>query len=94
MKKSGIANENIFFEIRGHICCDYNNPDGYDIDTREYGLSLSRAKYIYYYLLGNGIAKKRMRYTGVGSSKPKIYPEVTDRDRELNRRVEILVIAK
>ncbi|MDB5007274.1 MAG: flagellar motor protein MotD [Mucilaginibacter sp.] len=88
------SNDKLVFEIRGHICCDYNNPDGYDIDTREYGLSVTRAKFIYDYLFKNGIAKKRMRYTGVGSSQPKIYPEVTDRDRSLNRRVEIVIVSK
>jgi outer membrane protein OmpA-like peptidoglycan-associated protein len=88
------TNEKLSFEIRGHICCDYNNPDGYDIDTRKYGLSLSRAQFIYEFLLKNGIAAKRMRYTGVGSSQPKIYPENTDHDRMLNRRVEIVVAGK
>ncbi|SRR5260221_3718620 len=85
-------NNKLYFEIRGHICCDYNHPDAFDIDTREYGLSLSRAKFIYDYLAKNGIAKKRMHYTGVGSSKPEVYPEVTEYDRAVNRRVEILIV--
>jgi outer membrane protein OmpA-like peptidoglycan-associated protein len=85
-------NDKLFFEIRGHICCDYNHPDAFDIDTHEYGLSLSRAKFIYDYLSKNGIAKKRMHYTGVGSSKPEVYPEYTEYDRAVNRRVEILIV--
>lgn len=85
-------NDKLFFEIRGHICCDYNHPDAFDIDTHEYGLSLSRAKFIYDYLSKNGISKKRMHYTGVGSSKPEVYPEYTEYDRAVNRRVEILIV--
>ena len=33
-----------------------------------------------------------MHYTGVGSSKPEVYPEYTEYDRAVNRRVEILIV--
>jgi outer membrane protein OmpA-like peptidoglycan-associated protein len=88
------SHSKLVFEIKGHICCDYTHPDAYDIDSRKYGLSLSRAKFIYDFLARSGIDPKRMRYSGVGSSQPKIYPELTDHDQTVNRRVEIVVIEK
>jgi len=85
--------DNISFEIQGHICCD-NGPDGMDIDSRDYKLSVNRAKFIYDYFVKNGIEAKRMTYKGLGSTKPKVYPELTDHDKYLNRRVELLITGK
>jgi len=85
--------ENIRFEIQGHICCD-NGPDGMDIDSRDYKLSVNRAKFIYDYFVKNGIDAKRMTYKGLASTKPKVYPELTDHDKYLNRRVELLITGK
>lgn len=85
--------DNISFEIQGHICCD-NGPDGMDIDARDYKLSVNRAKFIYDYFVKNGIDAKRMTYKGLGSSKPKVFPELTDHDKYLNRRVELLITHK
>jgi outer membrane protein OmpA-like peptidoglycan-associated protein len=87
-------NKNLVFEIRGHVCCEDYGNDGVDIDQGTRNLSVNRAREIYYYFLENGIDKSRMTYTGVGSSQPKVYPEVTERDRQLNRRVEIVVLKK
>lgn len=84
---------NIKFEIQGHICCD-NGPDGMDIDSRDYKLSVNRAKFIYEYFVKNGIDATRMTYKGLGSTKPKVYPELTDHDKYLNRRVELLITGK
>jgi len=84
----------IKFEIQGHICCDYGEQDGLDNDTKRYELSTNRAKLIYDYFASRGIDTARMRYIGLGSSKPKVYPEVTEYDRYLNRRVELLIINK
>jgi len=88
------ANKNITFEIRGHICCDYQHSDGYDFDTKTYNLSVNRAREIHQYLLKNGIDSNRMRYIGVGNTQPKVYPEITLIDQQLNRRVEIVVTGK
>ena len=84
--------KNINFEIRGHICCDYQHSDGLDFDTKTLDLSVNRAKEIYEYFLANGISSKRMVYKGVGSAQPKIYPERSDKDEWANRRVEIIII--
>jgi len=86
--------DNIVFEIDGHICCETRNFDGQDFDNGEFTLSTNRAKFIYDYLLKNGISAARMSYKGLGRSKPKVWPERTERDRYLNRRVEILIVSK
>lgn len=85
----------LIIEIQGHICCKIGSPyDGFDFDTGEDRLSVNRARAIYYYLIENGIEKKRMTYRGFAAMKPLIYPERNERDRLLNRRVEIKIIKK
>lgn len=84
---------NISFEIQGHICCE-NGPDGLDIDSRNNKLSVNRAKFIYDYFVKNGIAANRMTYRGLASTQPKVYPELTEHDKYLNRRVELVVTGK
>jgi outer membrane protein OmpA-like peptidoglycan-associated protein len=86
--------DNIVFEIQGHICCGNDDGDSFDYDTREDGLSTNRAKFIYDYFLQKGITADRMTYKGLGSSQPKVWPEYSEHDRYLNRRVEILVVRK
>ena len=83
-------------EVHGHICCvkkrwifkrDYITPDG----TR---LSVGRAKAVYDYLVENGIDPTRLSYRGFGSSR-KIYPlEQNEYEKNMNRRVEILILEK
>lgn len=89
-----IANKDLNFEIRGHICCTDQRRDGYDRDAGTYNLSVNRAKEIYKHFIKKGIDEHRMTYTGVGSTQPKVYPELTDRDQQLNRRVEIIILNK
>lgn len=78
-------------EIQGHICCETENFDGLDWDTGEYTLSKNRAKYIYNQLISNGIKRDRLSYKGFGQSKPLV-EEITDQDRQKNRRVEIMIV--
>jgi len=85
---------NIRFEILGHICCEVVKPDGQDFDTGEYTLSVNRAKFIYDYFIKSGISADRMTYKGLGHSKPKVFPELSEHDRYLNRRVEIMITGK
>jgi outer membrane protein OmpA-like peptidoglycan-associated protein len=87
-------NKSIAFEIRGHICCNYQQPDGFDIDSKTNNLSLNRAKEVYEYFLANGISFQRMAFKGVGSMQPKIYPELSAKDQKTNRRVEIIILSK
>ena len=81
-------------EIDGHICCEASDRDGIDQGTGSRDLSVQRAKYIYDFLLRNGIDSNRMSYKGFGASQ-KIYPlERNDVEQRLNRRVEIKIISK
>jgi outer membrane protein OmpA-like peptidoglycan-associated protein len=81
-------------EIRGHICCAEITEDGLDIDTGEKVLSRNRAREIYLFLINNGISSSRLSYTGMGASKKIIAEEITDKDRETNRRVEFVIIKR
>lgn len=79
-------------EIQGYICCYNDDKDGYDADTRSMDLSVQRAKFVYTWLVSGGIPPSRMSYRGFGSSN-KIYPhEKDEREKMLNRRVEIKVL--
>jgi outer membrane protein OmpA-like peptidoglycan-associated protein len=73
--------------IYGHICCNENPND--------VKLSYRRSKFIFDYLIRNGIATSRLGHKGFGSSRP-IYalPEKNEAERIANRRVEILVVKK
>ena len=72
-------------EIQGFICCDYTRFDGMDNDTQTMNLSENRAKFIYDFLIREGIDEARLSYKGYGSSKPKVFPET-------NGRVEISIM--
>jgi len=85
-------NPNLQVEIRGHICCAQTNEDGLDIDTNENLLSRNRAREIYRYLINNGIGSSRLSYKGMGASEKIVKEELTEKDRETNRRVEFVII--
>jgi outer membrane protein OmpA-like peptidoglycan-associated protein len=87
-------NPTLQVEIRGHICCAEITEDGLDIDTGEKVLSRNRAREIYLFLINNGISSSRLSYTGMGASKKIIAEEITDKDRETNRRVEFVIIKR
>lgn len=85
---------NITFQIIGHICCETDGRDGQDYDSGGEILSVHRAKFIYDYFIEKGIDAKRMTYKGVGSTRQKVFPERSEHDRYLNRRVEFLITGK
>lgn len=66
--------------IRGHVCC---GP--------AYRLSKRRAKKVYKYLLSAGAPKSRLSYKGYSDTCPKRWPERTDEDTALNRRVDFVI---
>lgn len=72
-------NPNLSAEIRGHVCCGNNIM-----------LSRKRAREIYLYLIERGIDKSRLTYKGYGNKSPLVTPELSDQDRALNRRIEIV----
>lgn len=88
-----IDNPTLKIEIQGHICCQPGGGDGVDNDTGKLELSVNRAKYIYQYLVDNGIDKSRLSYKGYGADNPLV-PEIDAETRQMNRRVEILIIDK
>lgn len=63
--------------------------------TKEYNMTLSndRAKAAYEYLVKKGVPTNRLEYKGFGAEQP-IADNKTDAGRALNRRTEILIIAK
>ena len=80
-------NPQLKINIYGHICCNTNPND--------VKLSYRRSKFVFDYLIKNGIATARLDHKGFGSSKP-LYPlpEKNEGERVANRRVEILIIQK
>ncbi len=83
---------NLRIEIQGHVCCFDGNDDGFDYDNLDHQLSVNRAKAVYDYLIKNGIEASRLAYKGYGYSDPKVFPEITPQDEQMNRRVEVKVL--
>ena len=76
--------------IKGHICCLEDNATEDDkLFSRT--LSTARALRIQDYLVKKGIPKEYIEYRGYSFDDPLIFPELTDDDRQLNRRVEAIV---
>ncbi len=96
LKLLKILKENpaIEIELQGHICCDYENFDGEDLDLKTFNLSFTRANAIKEFLLKNGIDSKRITAKGLGHLNPVVYPEETESDKVKNRRVELVLIKK
>ncbi len=96
IKLSKILKENpsLEVELQGHICCDYENFDGEDIDLKTYNLSWTRAAAIKNYLLKQGIEQNRITVKGLGHLNPVVYPEISEADRIKNRRVELVLSKK
>jgi len=76
------SNISVEIEIHGHICCD---------PLDEMNLSTARAKFVYNYLIQQGIEAHRMTFKGFGRLKP-ITDESTPEKEQQNRRVEILIV--
>ncbi len=88
------ANPKLRIRIEGHVCCVTDVDDAYDIDSQDNHLSLNRAKYIYDYLVANGIDADRLTYIGFGRSRPVVPVELNEADANKNRRVEIRILDK
>lgn len=91
----------LVIELVGHICCisdataaSYKNGDGFNMDTGTFTLSYDRAFSVRNYLVKKGIETKRILYIGKGGSEKLVNPELTDADRQANRRVEVWVVGK
>lgn len=75
------ANENVSIIIRGHVCCGKNMR-----------MSKKRAKTVYKAIVDLGISKKRLSYKGMSNNEPLVFPELSDADRQRNRRVDVQFI--
>jgi len=73
-------------EVAGHTC---------DLGAASYndGLSERRARAVHDYLVDNGIDPDRLSVVGYGEDRPKV-PNTSERNREQNRRVELVVIER
>ena len=80
-----VAHPKVKIEIQGHICCQLGE-DPEDI-------ALVRAIAVHNYLVANDIDDTRLQYKSFGSTQPihKI-PEKNEKERNENRRVEILIL--
>ncbi|MBW8359200.1 MAG: OmpA family protein [Weeksellaceae bacterium] len=88
------TNPRMTVELQGHICCEYEDFDGLDLDLGTYNLSVNRAKTVQDYLIKKGISAQRIKSVGLGHLNPLVYPEINDLDRTKNRRVEVMLRAK
>ncbi|WP_332919200.1 OmpA family protein [Persicobacter psychrovividus] len=78
------ANRKLVMEISGHT-------DDVGDATYNKTLSKNRAKSVYEYLVGQGIAKSRLKYVGYGKEQPFV-PNTSDANRQKNRRIEFKII--
>lgn len=87
-------NPTLEINIEGHVCCVPPYVDALDMDTGEQALSVNRAKFIYEYLIEQGIERNRLSYEGFGKKRPLRMPEYKQEDQDLNKRVEIRILKK
>ncbi|MDP0588316.1 MAG: OmpA family protein [Candidatus Endonucleobacter bathymodioli] len=71
------------FTITGHTC---------DLGSKDFnqGLSERRAQSVMKYLLEKGVSSQNIKTKGYRESKP-LYPNTSNKNRKMNRRVEIIV---
>jgi outer membrane protein OmpA-like peptidoglycan-associated protein len=83
-------NRGIKIEIGGHVNAPGVNPD--DLPQEEFDLSTDRANAIRNFLINRGFSIENITTKGYGNSMMR-YPEPTsERQEELNRRVEIKIL--
>lgn len=68
-----------------------SHTDPQEDDTAELEMTSARAETVKRYLVNRGVAENRLETDGVGSAEPQ-FPNVTDRGRRLNNRVEFQVL--
>ncbi|HNM25698.1 MAG TPA: OmpA family protein, partial [Saprospiraceae bacterium] len=76
-------NPGLRIQINGHT-------DQVGDDRSNQVLSENRAKSVYNYLTGKGIAPDRLRFKGYGETRP-VAPNDTEEGRAQNRRTEFVV---
>ena len=74
------ANPNWKIEVRGHVCCGPSLR-----------ISKRRARKVYNFLKRSGIHKSRITFTGYSDEMPMAFPEKTEDDERVNRRVDFVI---
>lgn len=88
-------NPRVRIQIEGHLCCGgWKSFGKRDLDTGEGSMSAKRAKTVYDFLVINGIHKTRLKYIGLGITRPFVTPEKSPADEALNRRVAIRILSR
>ncbi|MCD6011074.1 MAG: OmpA family protein [Flavipsychrobacter sp.] len=87
------GNPTVHVQIEGHVCC-MGPTEGVDSKYKGRNLSECRAEAIYNYLAEKGISKERMKFVGLGNNNPIVKNELTEADKQKNRRVEIRILSK
>lgn len=72
-------NPKVYAFLRGHVCC-----------ADDFSLSTARAHAVFLILIQKGIDAKRLRHDGFSNYIPVVTPELTDEDRQKNRRVDVI----
>jgi len=78
-----------FDKARGKIIVE-GHTDGIGSDAANLRLSVERAERVRQAIVARQVPPTRVVARGLGKTKPRRSPEVTDQDRQLNRRAEIL----
>ena len=83
-----------FLKLRNSIEISINgHTDNIGSDSYNLKLSLDRANSVMAFLVKSGIDPERLSVNGYGKNKP-ISPNDTEEGRQLNRRIEIIVLKK
>lgn len=74
------ANPKATIHIRGHVCCGPSDR-----------ISFKRARRVFKFLVQHGISRQRISFKGYSNKIPLAYPEETEEDEFLNRRVDFII---
>lgn len=73
-------NKSWTLHIRGHVCCGPSDK-----------ISTKRAKKVYNFMIRSGVDAARISFKGYSDRMPLAFPEKTEEDEEMNRRVDFVV---
>ncbi|MDG1428600.1 MAG: OmpA family protein [Crocinitomicaceae bacterium] len=66
--------------IRGHVCCGPSDR-----------ISFTRARRVFKYFVKHGIDRQRISFKGYSDEVPLVFPEKTEEDEFMNRRVDFII---
>ena len=83
----------VTIQVEGHVCC-MGPEEGIESSYKGQPLSALRAKAIRRYLIDKGVDSVRVKAIGLANRNPIVKYEVTEEDKQKNRRVEIRILSK